>query len=261
MSVDPSLGHRGPRRLLVVALASVGPLTLGWDAAASAQGEVGAPVRAGDIEILDADNPTTVLTDGDSNTVFTLRLPGAATCPGDSANDQWRVQSFIVPATDDPGALTYGPIWPDGDGRYAVYQADTRPYSQVLLGQNEVAGQPGRILATPPLTMGVFPFGTLPEPAYRIGMACTLFGETAKYWDTELVMGEAPEAEPGGLSWRVATAASAAMVGSSLLIEDSSSLPGWPVLLVAGLFVGAASVLVVRWRLASRTPPLVKESA
>jgi hypothetical protein len=246
--------RRGARRAAVV-LAVLGFASLTLHDHAVAQGDVSEPIRAGDAEILDIDDPTDALTDGDSNTIFTLGVPGEATCPGDSANDQWRIQSFIVPATDDPGSLTFGPIWPEGDGRYAVYQADTRPYSQVLLGQNDVAGQPGRILATPPLTIGVFPFGTLTAPRYRIGMACTLFGETARYWDTEIVMAEANDVEPGGLSWRLASAPETSPA------SRSTSFRSWPFIAVIGLAGTAALVLTVRRRTANRTPPLVKETS
>src|SRR6185295_3009920 len=41
---------------------------------------------------------------------------------------------------------------------------------------------------------------------YRVGIACTLFRETAKYWDTELVLAASPGDTPGQFVWRLANA-------------------------------------------------------
>ena len=44
---------------------------------------------------------------GGSATPFTLRLPDGAACPGDSANDGYRVNSYMVPLDVDPTTVTY----------------------------------------------------------------------------------------------------------------------------------------------------------
>src|SRR5262245_29250980 len=49
-------------------------------------------VDAGAVSVVAADDPSRVLTEGGSADAFTLRLPEDAVCPGDSANDDWRVQ-------------------------------------------------------------------------------------------------------------------------------------------------------------------------
>ncbi len=225
---------------------------------AAAQGEVGNPVDAGAVGIYDVDDPSTTLVEGDSNTVFTLRLPDGASCPGDSAHDDWRVNSFIVPATDDPGALRYGVIWPEGDGRYALYGADTRPYSLVLTGQNATAGLPGRIVAPPPFTLGVFPAGTLTADRYRIGLACTYFRETAIYWDTELVMSDDPDIQPGELRWRLADAPDTAGAGSDS--GGTGSIGAFPLVIVsAGALAALALFSLSRRHTRHRVPPLAKE--
>ena len=51
--------------------------------------------RAGTAQIVTADDQSV----GGSRTAFALRLPNGASCPGDSADDGYRVNSFVVPAT------------------------------------------------------------------------------------------------------------------------------------------------------------------
>lgn len=217
------------------------------------------PVDAGAVAFVDASNPTSVLSEGDNTTVFNLRIPDGATCPGDSANDNWRVQSFILPATDDPGATTYDVIRPNGGGpRHAVYSVDTRPYVHVLTEQNPGPGLPGRILATPPLTFAVFPPGTLPDGNYRVGLACTLFRETAVYWDAELVVSSDPQVDPGGMRWQLATAS----VGDASTSAVADAAPGtsatW-IVVGLGVLAAAGAALILRRRHTTSPRTLAKE--
>ena len=177
---------------------------VGWSLPATASATVGAPVDAGDVVVVAANDGSREVTDGGSATEFSLRLPADAACPGDSLHDQWRVQTFIVPATDDPGSLRYGVIAPDGDGRFVLYNVRGEPLIHVLTRANSGAGEPGAISEIPPLSFAVFKPGILQGGRYRIGVACTLFRETAKYWDTELVLTASPGDSPGQFVWRLA---------------------------------------------------------
>jgi hypothetical protein len=214
---------------------------LGVASGPAARASVDAPVDAGAVEMIDPDTRQP-LTSGDSNTVFTLGLPVGASCPGDSANDDWRVQSFLIPATDDPGALRYGIIRADGEGRFAIYTVQTQPFVHALTGQNVAPGLPGQIATIPPLSFGVFPAGTLEMGNYRLGIACTLYRETARYWDTEIVLAAAPEVQPGEFTWEV-VGASPATPGSD--DADSSVLV---LLAVVATAVAIAAVVIVRSR-------------
>lgn len=206
------LGSRRCRVLLIVALLASSSAVVTF--AATALASVDAPVDAGDVVVVAANQEKEVF-DGDSNSHFSLRLPAGASCPGDSANDDWRVQSFVVPATLDPGALTYGALRPRGENLHALYGADTRPFIQVLTGQNSGPGESGLIVGVPPLSFAVFPAGMLPAGRYRIGIACTWFEKTASYWDTELILSAAPDVEPGQFRWRVADAPATAPTAES----------------------------------------------
>lgn len=207
------------------------------------------PVDAGDIVIVNANNRRRPMTEGDSNTIFSVQVPEQASCPGDSANDDWRVQSFVIPAEMDPGALEYGALRPIGENLHALYGADTRPYIQAFLGQNAGPGKPGQILAAPPLSFGVFPAGMLPAGTYRIGVACTYFRDTAKYWDTEIELISDTSVQPGEFRWRLVDSSAA----PSAPAADSGS-GGAPWLAISALVLTAVvGVIVVRTRSNSRS--------
>ncbi len=159
----------------------------------------------GDVVVVSASDRTTPLTEGDTNTVFSLRLPTGSACPGDSANDDWRVQSFIVPAATDLAVLRYGSTRPRGEFMYGLYTTEGRPYVQVLLAQNPSPGQPGQILDPPPLSFGVFTPDLLPVGLYKIGIACSYYEIGAKFWDAEIVVSENRDVEPGQRTWALAS--------------------------------------------------------
>jgi hypothetical protein len=155
----------------------------------------------GEVVILDEQGE--VFSNGASATAFALRLPADATCPGDSMHDQWRVQSFVVPTGVDIGSLKYGVIGPEGEHQWALFGVDTRPIAQRLTPPNATAGQPAQLGAFGLLSFGVLSPGMLPGGTYRLGIACTLFGETAHYWDTEIVVEDRSADLPAGFTWRL----------------------------------------------------------
>jgi hypothetical protein len=220
---------------------------------ATAHATVTSPVDAGQLVVVDADNPSKVLTHGGSATKFSFRLPPGASCPGDSENDQWRVQSFLVPSTYDPGALRYGEIAPDGQGLWALYSLDTHAFVHILTLPNSQPGQPGIIDALPAFSFVLFPPGTLPDGTYRVGIACTYFRDTAKYWDTQFVLTRSSDDQPGQLEWRVAGASTATTTSGS-----RSSGIRW-VFVGIGILAVAALTSIVWQRTARRTRPLLKE--
>ncbi len=220
--------------ILMVALAS-------WLGATGASAATVQPVRSGDAVIVDGNDGSGEITHGQSATQFSLRLPQGAACPGDSANDQWRFQSFMVPASDTPDTLHYNVAGPDGSGQYALFQVSTSPLVDVLTNQNAGPGEPGVIPALPPLSFAAFPPGVLPAGTYRIGVACTLSRQTADYWDTEIVTTSSPSDKPSQFVWRLATAPAS--------VNDShAGSSGW--LLPVGLAVLGAAALA--WYLLKR---------
>lgn len=193
-------------RVLATAIAVV--LVGSLSSASAATTPVGEAVDAGAVAVTDAYKETKAVTHGDAKTEFTVRPPAGATCPGDSANDQWRVQTFLIPASDDPAAITYGAIGPDpvGNGRYALFGVDTTPFVHQLTVRNPTAGKPGVIAPLPPFSFDVVAGEHIPSGTYRIGVACTYFGATAMYWDTDVVLTESADETVSGFRWRLASA-------------------------------------------------------
>jgi hypothetical protein len=162
-------------------------------------------VREGAVMIADPDRPDEWLLEGDSNSAFALRLPTAASCPGDSRNDQYRVQTFIVPTASDLGSLSYSDVGPTGEHQFALYSAtaDQTSFAQVLTAPNETPGQPGVILGLPVFGFGVYPADSLPAGRYAVGVACTYFRWTTNYWSTEIDVIDDSSSRPGGFRWAV----------------------------------------------------------
>jgi hypothetical protein len=163
------------------------------------------PVRAGDLRVVLFDDPTKVAERGGSATRFTVKFPDGAACPGDSANDQWRTQSFVIPVGTDPITLGYNNARPEGEGNWPLYGDDTVPYINQLLFKNPEPGKPGEIPPVPALSFATLPPGSIADGQYRVGIACTYFRHTAKYWDTEFVFVNDSTDVPGQLTWRLAS--------------------------------------------------------
>lgn len=193
----------------------------------------------GTIEVIEGGGSSEPSGGGGSETTFSLRIPGTPECPGDSADENYRIQSFIVPADVDPASLRYFSVMPVGEGRYALYDVFTSPYIQALTAKATKPGGPGPIVNIPDLNFAVFPPGRLPPGRYTIGIACSLFNETVRFWDTDIQLSSAPDDQPGQMRWRVLdTPADAA---------GSDDPPTWvPLVGLAVLAVGGA--IVVRRR-------------
>lgn len=203
--------------------------------------------RAGDVTVVEHSGSSRTRRRGGSDTEFSLRLPAGASCPGDSANDDYRVQSFLIPAADDPAALQWQSVRPVGDHRWELFELNTRSFSDAFTAERERPGAPGVIVNIPSLSLAVFPPGELDRGRYRMGIACTLAGAVARYWDTEVRVVADRDDRPGRFRWELANS-SIAPAG-----DDVSSA-----VMVIGLTAGAAvtgtaALLLYRRRRATAT--------
>lgn len=190
VSVAPHLRDGGP----YVDAASAGPVVV--------VGATGSPA---------AGQP---LAEGGSATAFTLQLPLGAACSGDSASSDYRVQSYMVPSSVDPGTLTFnflGPV-PTGTGanyRQPLYNAASGAgYVNQTTAVADTAGGPGRV----PFPLPGFSFAStrfaadiIPEGTYNVGIACTRAAGSVldKYWNTQLTFVKDDIDEPSGLTWTI----------------------------------------------------------
>lgn len=233
-----------PVRAVVLVAAMVAVVLMTPTQAAAAGKDMGT------VEVIQGGGSTERSGGGGSSTVFSLGVPAPAECPGDSADDGYRVQSFIVPATDDPGALTYRSVMPVGEGRYALYDVYTNPYIQALTAKATRRGGPGPIVNVPDLNFAVFPPGKLPPGRYTIGIACSLMNETVRYWDTDIELRHAADDRPGQLRWRV--------LGTGASAGGDAPSPWAP--FAGAALVAAGVVYVVRRRRVARLRPRVGAS-
>ena len=185
--------------LLFAGAAAVARLAIPAGAAATPGVE---PGRA--VVVSSADAGASPRERGGSRTQFSLRLPPGSSCPGDSANDGYRVQSFIVPGADDVSTLTFRSVSPQVPGGYALYDLVTNPFIQAQTADARAPGQPGLIINIPNFSFAVFPPGRLPPGRYHVGIACSLHNNTVRYWSTDLVLSAAPDDQPAHLRWQVA---------------------------------------------------------
>lgn len=247
---------RTSKRRTTIMLAAAIAMAAGM--ATPALASVDAPVDAGDVVVIDGADRLQEVGKGGSEALFSLRLPDAATCPGDSLHDQWRVQSFMVPSDVDVTALTYGVIGPEGEQHYALYDERTKPFVNELTRANDVAGQPGFIGDLPVFSFALFPAGTVAPGTYRIGLACTLLRDTAKFWDAEIVIEADPSDQPAQLTWSVVGGPDVQSSGPAN--ASSEPFPVATVLIVVAVVALAIGVLAhFRQRRLAATPATAKE--
>ena len=198
--------------------------------------------RVGDVVLQDTTGH--VLRDGDGNTVFLVHLPDGATCPGDSANDQWRWNSFLIPVDEDPMQMIYsstGPEPPWTEGRYPLFEnARQMPMAVQFLRRNPAPGSPALIGAIPQTSFLVIAQNQFPGGHYRLGVACSYFNHTTQFWDVQIDLTAAVDGHPESLTWSLPTVTSEQVAASK-----SSSSKSWVLLVVFG---AAVLVLFLLWR-------------
>lgn len=212
------------------------------------------PTDAGAVLVYEPDRPSEPLLRGDSSTPFGLRLPEDAACPGDSRNDGWRVQAFIVPTSVPMEDVEWTVIGATGPNHSLLFTVNQDLFVDELTVANSTVGQPGRIADPPVFSFAAMRPGTLSSGSYRIGIACTKQRQLDRYWSTELIVELDDQDE---LTWRLDDVPAADPEGG---IEISSV---WVLrgLAVAGL-VGALVYLLRQRRRTDEpsTPPAPQET-
>jgi len=155
------------------------------------------------------------LNSGNSGTAFTLRLPAGASCPGDSANDGYRWQTYMVPASVDPGSLQFGANGPNPGGigaafRQPLFDTTGSPIVQQQTQNAATPPGPGPIINIPDANYAVFSPGDIPAGAYNVGVACTLGPPSAtqlsSYWNVTKTFTTNASGGPAQVNWSVGAA-------------------------------------------------------
>lgn len=233
--------------LVVVAFVALLATLLGPVDLAAAAGE-----RAGDVVVVSPSGET--LGSGGSATPFGLRVPSGAACQGDSAAGSYRVEAFMVPTGTDPASLVYGELAPEGENAWGLWDTNTESFDGGLTAQAD-PGRPGLIVDLPNFSWGVLLPGEMKPGDYRIGIACSLFNETTRYWDTTYTVVSDVSDEPGQFRWTAAPLSETSSTGSSG--SSSALLAGVLVVLVLAV---AIAFLLVRSRSGRTSPPKERSS-
>ena len=139
-------------------------------------------------------------TSGNSATSLNVQPPSGAVCPGDSASGGYRWQTFMVPNAVDAATLTYTAAGPD------IVAPNTFAMPLFAAGSpvtnRNTAVTTGLITGIPFYSWSIFPAGTFPAGAYKIGYACTLSGVTMSYFQTTInVTTDAATGGPAQMSY------------------------------------------------------------
>lgn len=187
--------------------------------------------------------------EGGSATAFSVQLPAGASCPGDSAHDGYRVNSYMVPASLDPTEVTYDGAGPTpyaydsyADFRQPLYETNSNSFVAIQTADATTPGQPGAIINLPEFDFAVYPPGRPPAGHYHLGIACTLLKQIVTVWDTEIVISAAAD-DAAQIRWT-------AVGPAGDTTSADSNLPAATVV-AAGAFAIAAiagSTLLIRRR-------------
>lgn len=224
----------------------------------------GPPNSDFDVEHLDllvVDPMGKALDSGGGLTQFSVELEGEDECPGDSAHDDYRVDSYMVPLEADPTKLDFSGLGPHPPAfreyetyQYPLQKTNGSGFAAELTGQATEAGGPGPIRDIPPFDFHVFVptpgidnwEGGVPAGAYRIGLACTFAGRITNLWETTIEVTDDPTDEPVGMRWTV----------TGPQPRELETAPSKPIALIAGLvaFALLSAVAAFVLRRPSRRP-------
>lgn len=154
---------------------------------------------------------------GDSDTDFTLKLPTGAACAGDSANDEWRWQTYIVPQSTDPATLQFGNQSPTNPGTganftQALYTNTGSPVTNQQTADKTPPSNTGPIINIPAMDFAVWGPGDIGPGTYNVGIACTKGPASTtqldRFWNTTMTFTTAASGQggPARVTWTSAAA-------------------------------------------------------
>lgn len=174
------------------------------------------------VEIADGGGLGAPLTGGGSQDDFGLLLPVGAACPGDSANDGYRVAGYMVASSVDPATIRFDSAGPVGN-QFGEPQATFRQPLSDANGTPYIAGQtanaspppgPGPITGLPAFSFSAFTdlaggFG-IPPGTYNLGVGCFVPAAGAEgaamedFWNVVITVAtDTADPGPADIAWSV----------------------------------------------------------
>jgi len=153
----------------------------------------------------------TPLNSGTAATTWTLKLPQAASCSGDTAIGNFHVFTYVAPASVDPATLTFGSIGPkDNPAAFPLVDDGGSPFiaGNTGISTGQVAPVPFTRLrwGNPPTP---FDSTVTPPGTYNVGIACADgAGANDKFWNVQETFSGDPTIATGAgaFAWTAAAA-------------------------------------------------------
>jgi hypothetical protein len=230
-SRPPGLVRTTARAAFLVAI-GVSVNAIAPDAAVAASARSAEIVRPGSV---------TPLNSGGSATPFAIALPQGAACPGDSAHHQYYVDSYVVPATSDPGSVYF-------PGAMATVGTQLVTLSGEPYTRQTTAEYSADVIAPPVFSWTQYANDpqTLPPGTYNVGLVCVnRDGHPTTYWNTRVTF-RASGADPGGFTWSATNSPAPAGSSSAAPIAGGAAI---------ALIILAGGFLVFRRRQRTAPPP------
>ena len=194
---------------------------------------------------------TLTVASGNQSTTFALTLTAPNNgCPGNASVDGYRWHQYLVSAAVDAGTLTWnasGPVLPAGAPVGSITQPlfNTTGSPQVQRTTIGTAA-PFTISGTSTLNLNTNLAAGVTNGAYKIGFACSLAGQTEKYWETPITIsnvvpgvslnysfGAVPSA-PTGLILDGTSPSGGVLAGSFSAVTATPAVTGYTVTLSPG---------------------------
>jgi len=222
---------RNAARAAAVMSAAMLALSL-WTVSTAGQSPADAATNNGEASIVDPGGSNPPLDSGGSATDFSLDLGTNPVCPGDSAGGNYRVQSFMIPASANIDAMTFdanGPVAVAGQFRQPLFDTNSSPYVNKLTDLAVPPAVTGGISGLPAFDFGVFAPGDVPAGDYSIGISCTLGAagptQLKTFWVATITVAASAGDVPAGITWTVSTTPTTTTTegGSTTTTTDGST--------------------------------------
>ena len=176
------------------------------------------------------------LQSADSNTTFTLRLPGGAACPGDSNVDPfYHWAGYFVSGAIDPATLQFNSQGPTGptSGTYATFKQPLRTSSggAAVIARNTAGSTPpdpsGPIVNIDDMSFATLADDAVPSGVYNIGIACYAGPASAtqmsNFWNVQITVTDNANGTGTAFAWQNGTVPAAPTITATAATTNTTT--------------------------------------